>query len=182
MSPESTTLALLVAQSIGLLALSAWFTAAETAVRSLNRNHLKLLADAGNAAAGRVRRLQEDAEGLNGLGLVWRYLALVLLSQWLTLATLQWLGASALGWTSLLLTALAVPLGAVLPRAYAEQQPDAFRDAMVWMQTGRVLQDSMLMRCCHTPQARLISEPMHISEGDWASAQQDGLHRDGVRD
>ena len=124
MSPDAVSLALLVAQGVGLLALSAWFTATETAVRSLNRNHLKLLADAGNAAAGRVRRLQEDAEGLNGLGLFWRYLALVLLSQGLTLATLKWLGTGALWWSSLLLTALAVTFGAVLPRAYAVQQPE----------------------------------------------------------
>lgn len=122
--PDPATLTLLIAQGIGLLALSAWFTAAETAVRSLNRNHLKLLADAGNAAAGRVRQLQDDAEGLNGLGLFWRYLALVLLSQWMTLASLHWLGDTALWWTSLLLTALAVTFGAVLPRAFAVQHPE----------------------------------------------------------
>jgi len=50
------------------------------------------------------------------------------------------------------------------------------------MQTGRVLQDSMMMRYCHTPQSCLMSKQMHVSGGDWDSHQQRRLLEDGTRD
>ena len=83
-----------------------------------------------------MRRLQEDAEGLNGLGLFWRYLALVLLSQGLTLATL----VAFLAFLSLLCLRVGSPgaggvvdvglVGLAFALAVALQAVDATMDAL----------------------------------------------------
>ena len=79
---------LTVAELVGLLVISAYFSASETAVMALNRHRLQQWAQSGHAEAGRVLRLLGKPDRFIALMLLGNHFAKVLLIQVATLTAL----------------------------------------------------------------------------------------------
>jgi CBS domain containing-hemolysin-like protein len=109
--------------ALGILA-SAFFSAVETAMVSVNRTRLSHRADSGDAAAARTLRFLEDPRRLFGATLVGNNLANVFAA---TLATLWFghrFGEASVPWVVLGLTALLLVVGEIVPKSIARAQAD----------------------------------------------------------
>ncbi len=109
--------------ALGLL-LSAFFSAVETALVSANRTRLSHWADAGNGSARQALRLLDDPRRLLGATLVGNTLANVFT---VTLATLHFerrYGEDVVIWVVLVLTAVFLVVGEVLPKTVARARAD----------------------------------------------------------
>jgi Mg2+/Co2+ transporter CorB len=106
------------------LVVSAFFSAVETALVSANRTRLSHRADAGEAGAAHALRLLEEPRRLFGATLVGNTLANVFL---ITLATLWFdhrYGEHVVPWLVLVLTAVLLVAGEIVPKAIARAQAD----------------------------------------------------------
>lgn len=109
--------------ALGILA-SAFFSAVETAMVSVNRTRLSHRADSGDTAAARTLRFLEDPRRLFGATLVGNNLANVFAA---TLATLWFghrFGEASVPWVVLGLTALLLVVGEIVPKSIARAQAD----------------------------------------------------------
>ena len=109
--------------ALGLLA-SAFFSAVETAMVSINRTRLSHRADSGDAGAARALRFLDDPRRLFGATLVGNNLANVFTA---TLATLWFehrFGEAVVPWVVLGLTALLLVVGEIVPKSIARAQAD----------------------------------------------------------
>ncbi len=102
-----------------LIVLSAWLSASETAVMSLNRYRLRQLAEHGHAGAARAQRLLERPDRFVGFILLGNNFVNILLTQLATLATLQFFGGLNLLVTTVALTLVVVLFGELLPKTAA---------------------------------------------------------------
>ncbi len=108
---------------LGLL-VSAFFSAAETALVSANRTRLSHRADAGDARARRALDLLEEPRRLFGATLVGNTLANVFLT---TLATLWFehrYGEWVVPWLVIVLTVVLLVAGEIVPKAIARARAD----------------------------------------------------------
>ena len=121
---ETSTLVWLALGMIGLIACSAFFSAAETSMMALNRYRLRHLADQHNAGAKRAMKLLEKPDGLIGFVLLGNNFLNVLVTQIATLVTLQLFGESGLWVASFILTALILIFAEVLPKTIAALHPE----------------------------------------------------------
>ncbi|HEY0719736.1 MAG TPA: HlyC/CorC family transporter [Gammaproteobacteria bacterium] len=106
-----------------LLLLSAFFSASETGIISLNRYRLRHLAKA-HSGARKASQLLERPERLIGLILVGNNFANVLASSIATILALRLYGESAVMAASLLLTVLLLLFGEVSPKTLAALHPE----------------------------------------------------------
>ncbi len=109
----------LAAAMVVLIVLSAWLSASETAVMSLNRYRLRQLAGHGHAGAARAQRLLERPDRFVGFILFGNNFVNILLTQLATLATLQFCGGLNLLVTTVALTLVIVLFGELIPKTAA---------------------------------------------------------------
>ncbi len=108
---------------VGLL-VSAFFSAVETALVSANRTRLSHRADEGDAAAARALVLLSDGQRLFGVTLVGNNLANVFVTTLATLWFAHRFGEDVVPWLVLVLTAVMLVTGEIVPKAIARAQAD----------------------------------------------------------
>lgn len=122
MSYES--LPLMVGALLGLLCMSAFFSGSETAMMTLNRYRLKHLAEHGHLAARSAQKLLERPDRLIGVILLGNNFVNIVFAQIATLVTLHLVGDEGLIAASMLVTAVVLVFGEVVPKTLAALAPD----------------------------------------------------------
>ena len=113
----------LVLFALGLLA-SAFFSAVETAIVSVNRTRLSHRADSGDGGAARALRFLDDPRRLFGATLVGNNLANVFTATLATLWFAHRFGEGVVPWVVLGLTAVLLVVGEIVPKSIARAQAD----------------------------------------------------------
>ena len=119
-------LGLMLGAAFGLIILSAFFSGSETALTTASRARLHELEKRGNRTAGKVLQLKEQPERLIGGILLGNNLVNILASSLATTALLQLFGDSGVVYATLVMTALVLVFGEVMPKTYAIVYPERF--------------------------------------------------------
>jgi Mg2+/Co2+ transporter CorB len=119
-------LSIMLGAAFGLIILSAFFSGSETALTTSSRARLHELQRRGNQKAGRVLKLKEQPERLIGGILLGNNLVNILASSLATTAFLQLFGETGVIWATLIMTALVLVFGEVMPKTYAIVYPERF--------------------------------------------------------
>ncbi|HUN51136.1 MAG TPA: HlyC/CorC family transporter [Candidatus Sulfotelmatobacter sp.] len=119
-----TYLLLSVVAIILLLALAAFFSAAETALTTASRARMHHLEHEGNRRAALVNRLGRRKDRLIGALLLGNNLANILASALATSVLIRLFGAFGVAYATIAMTALVLIFAEVLPKTWAIQQPD----------------------------------------------------------
>jgi len=174
---EASTLLLLAVGMIGLIACSAFFSAAETSMMALNRYRLRHLADQNHAGAKRALKLLEKPDGLIGFVLLGNNFLNVLVTQIATLFTLHVFGEGGLWLASFILTALILIFAEVLPKTIAALHPErlAFPATLVLRPLMLVFRPVVAVINAIT---RLLLKPFNVSSD---RSQLDPLDREELR-
>ena len=116
-----------------LLLLSALTSGTETAMTAASRERIYHLAGEGDRRAGLVKRLIDDKERLIGALLIGNNIVNILAASLATEALIRLAGDAGVVWATLLMTALVVVFGEVLPKTYAirHAEPMAMRVAPI---------------------------------------------------
>jgi Mg2+/Co2+ transporter CorB len=111
------------------LSISAFFSAAETAVTKISDSTVHQKVREGNKAAKKISRLREDKERLIGTILLGNNLANILASSVATAACLKLFGEEGIALATIIMTTIIVVFAEVLPKTYAFEYSDhlAFR-------------------------------------------------------
>ena len=103
----------------GLLVLSGFFSGSETALTAASRGKLRSRADRGERGAATALTLTEDSERLIGSILLGNNIVNILATSLATALFTQLFGASGVALATLVMTALVLVFGEVLPKTYA---------------------------------------------------------------
>ncbi len=114
----------LVGALIVLVLLSAFFSAAEIALMTLNRYRLRHLAESGHRGARLAARLLERPDRLLGVILVGNNFANISASSFATLLALELYGEQAIAIATGLLTFVVLVFGEVAPKTFAALGPE----------------------------------------------------------
>ncbi len=116
-----------------LVLLSAFFSASETAMMSLNRYRLRNLAQKNYLPAERAMQLLQQPNRLLGAILVGNSFAIIVASAIATLLTIQWFGEPGVIVAAAIMVSVILVIGAVLPKTLAALYPErvAFLAMMV---------------------------------------------------
>ncbi|MEY4872182.1 MAG: hypothetical protein RLZZ563_1512, partial [Pseudomonadota bacterium] len=115
-----TTLAILC-----LLILSAFFSGSETALTASSRGKLKAQADKGSRGAVSAMKVTEDSERMIGALLLGNNIVNILAASLATALLTRMLGDSGVALATLVMTALVLIFGEVLPKTLAITYPEA---------------------------------------------------------
>jgi Mg2+/Co2+ transporter CorB len=119
-------LGIMAGSAFGLILLSAFFSGSETALTTSSRPRLHELERRGDPRARTVLDLKEQPERLIGGILLGNNLVNILASALATTVFLQLFGESGVIWATLVMTALVLVFGEVLPKTYAIVYPERF--------------------------------------------------------
>ncbi|MEM9471211.1 MAG: HlyC/CorC family transporter [Pseudomonadota bacterium] len=119
-------LGIMAGAAFGLVLLSAFFSGSETALTTSSRPRLHELEKRGERRARTVLDLKEQPERLIGGILLGNNLVNILASALATSVFLQLFGESGVIWATLVMTALVLVFGEVLPKTYAIVYPERF--------------------------------------------------------
>ena len=119
-------LAIMTGAALGLIVLSAFFSGSETALTTSSRPRLHELEKRGDKRARTVLDLKEQPERLIGGILLGNNLVNILASALATTVFLRLFGESGVVWATLVMTALVLVFGEVLPKTYAIVYPERF--------------------------------------------------------
>jgi Mg2+/Co2+ transporter CorB len=122
----STTLGITFGAVLGLVALSAFFSGSETALTATSRARMHELERRGNRRATTVQKLMAMPERLLGAILLGNNLVNILASALATSLFLELFGTSGVVYSTLVMTALVLVFGEVMPKTYAIVNPDRF--------------------------------------------------------
>lgn len=106
-----------------LVMLSAYFSASETALTSLNKFKLRSLKERGNRKAGLISRLLEDPARLLSTILIGNNLVNIGASTLATALFVKRFGDAGLIWATAVMTVLVLIFGEVTPKTLANQYP-----------------------------------------------------------
>ena len=120
------TIGIMLGAALGLIILSAFFSGSETALTTSSRARLHELEKRGEKRASTVLGLKEQPERLIGGILLGNNLVNILASSLATSAFLQLFGDAGVVWATLVMTALVLVFGEVLPKTYAIVYPERF--------------------------------------------------------
>lgn len=120
-----------------LLAISALFSGAETALTAASKSRIHALSKTGNRRALIVSKLISDLEGLIGAILLGNNLVNILATSLATSVLIILFGDTGVVYATLAMTALIVIFAEVLPKTYAISNPD--RAALIAAPVLRVL-------------------------------------------
>ena len=107
-----------------LLLASAFFAASETAITGASRPRMHALERRGNERARLVNRLRESKERLIGAILLGNNLANILASALATSLLIDWFGHAGVAYATIVMTALVLLFGEVMPKTYAINHSD----------------------------------------------------------
>ncbi len=119
-------LGIMAGAAFGLILLSAFFSGSETALTTSSRPRLHELEKRGDTRARTVLNLKEQPERLIGGILLGNNLVNILASALATSVFLSLFGESGVIWATLVMTALVLVFGEVLPKTYAIVYPERF--------------------------------------------------------
>jgi Mg2+/Co2+ transporter CorB len=119
-------LGIMAGAAFGLIILSAFFSGSETALTTSSRPRLHELEKRGDKRARTVLDLKEQPERLIGGILLGNNLVNILASALATSVFLTLFGESGVIWATLVMTALVLVFGEVLPKTYAIVYPERF--------------------------------------------------------
>ena len=122
MSGQDLTVQLVI--MIVLVALSAFFSATETAFSCLNRTRLKSMADHGDKRAQRTLALAERYDELLSTILVGNNIVNIALSSIATLFFIQLIGNGGAGLSTLVITVVVLIFGEISPKSLAKEAPE----------------------------------------------------------
>ena len=125
---------LLAGAVLVLLLLSAFFSGSETALTAVSRARVHRMAQGGDKRAIILDALLAAPERLIGAILLGNNLVNILASALTTSLFIRLFGAAGVVWATLVMTALVLVFGEVLPKTYAIIKPDRFALAV-----GRII-------------------------------------------
>ena len=117
---------LLAAAVAALIMLSAFFSGSETALTAISRARVHRLAQNGDVRALILQALLAAPERLIGAILLGNNLVNILASALATTLFIQLFGPAGVIWATLVMTALVLVFGEVMPKTYALLNPDRF--------------------------------------------------------
>ena len=109
-----------------LLAFSAFFSGSETALTASSRSKLRAQADRGSRGAQAALRVTEDSERMIGALLLGNNIVNILSASLATALLTRVLGDSGVAMATLVMTALVLIFGEVLPKTLAITYPEVF--------------------------------------------------------
>ncbi len=121
-----TTALTLISTLVVLLALSAFFSASETAFSSLNRVRIKSLATSGNKRAARALKLAENYDTLLSSVLIGNNIVNILASGLATVLFVGWFGNVGVSLSTVVMTILVLIFGEISPKTLAKENPENF--------------------------------------------------------
>ena len=124
MSGQELTLQLVI--MLVLVALSAFFSATETAFSCLNRTRLKNMADHGQKRAQETLALSERYDELLSTILVGNNIVNIALSSIATLFFIRIIGNGGAGLSTLVITVVVLIFGEISPKSLAKEAPERF--------------------------------------------------------
>ncbi len=113
-----------------LLAMSAFFSATETAFSSLNRSRLKNLADHGNGRAAQTLALEERFDELLSTLLIGNNIVNIGLSAMATVLFISLMGSGGAGVSTAVVTVVVLIFGEISPKSLAKESPESFAMAV----------------------------------------------------
>lgn len=114
----------LILALIALVAMSAFFSASETAYTSLNRARLKSMANSGNRRAERALKLSEDYDRLLSGILVGNNIVNILSASLATVLFVSWLGGAGVSASTAAMTVIVLMFGEIAPKSIAKERPE----------------------------------------------------------
>ena len=118
------TLGIIIGAIIGLVLLSAFFSGSETGLTATSRARMHEMERRGDRRAAIVNALRETPERLIGSILLGNNLVNILASALATMAFVQLFGDAGVIYATLVMTALVLIFGEVMPKTYAITHPD----------------------------------------------------------
>ena len=115
---------ILVLSLIALVALSAFFSASETAYTSLNRARLKSMASGGNRRAEMALRLAEDYDRLLSGILVGNNIVNILSASLATVLFVRLIGDGGVSVSTAVMTVGVLMFGEIAPKSIAKERPE----------------------------------------------------------
>lgn len=110
---------------LGLVFLSAYFSAAEAAFSSMSRTRLKSLSDYGDKSAKRVLRIAEDDDRLLSTLMVGKSLATIGLASLGTVFFVKHFGENyGASLATVVITAAVLIFGEISPKSFAKENPE----------------------------------------------------------
>jgi len=119
-----TTTWLTAGAIVVLLLMSAFFSGSETALTAASRGKLRAQADKGNTGAEIALKLKEDGERLIGAILLGNNVVNILAASLATALFTRLFGANGVAVATMVMTALVLVFGEVLPKTYAITSPE----------------------------------------------------------
>ena len=115
---------ILVVSLIVLVALSAFFSASETAYTSLNRARLKAMANGGDRRAAKVLALAEDYDRLLSGILVGNNIVNILSASLATVLFVRLIGGAGVSVSTAVMTVVVLMFGEIAPKTIAKDRPE----------------------------------------------------------
>ncbi len=109
-----------------LVALSAYFSATETAYSSLNKTRLRMLAENGNKRAGSALALSENYDKLISTVLVGNNIVNISLASLGTVLFVKLYGDAGATYSTIIITILVLIFGEISPKSLAKDCPEQF--------------------------------------------------------
>lgn len=122
---DSSHIALLLAIVV-LIALSAYFSATETAFSSLSRARLKSLAADGNTRAARALALSEHYDKLLSTILIGNNIVNITSASLATVLFVSWFQDAGVTLSTVVMTVLVLIFGEISPKSLAKDAPEQF--------------------------------------------------------
>ena len=114
----------LILALIALVALSAFFSASETAYTSLNRARLKAMANNGSRRAERALALSEDYDRLLSGILVGNNIVNILSASLATVLFVRLVGGAGVSLSTAVMTVVVLMFGEIAPKSIAKERPE----------------------------------------------------------
>lgn len=111
---------------IGLILLSAYFSATETAFTSLNRIRIKNKADAGDEQAKKVLRLEQNYDNLLSTILIGNNLVNIATTAVATVLFMKFYGPYGATIATIVTTVVVLIFGEITPKSLAKEHPEKF--------------------------------------------------------
>ncbi|MBR2797316.1 MAG: HlyC/CorC family transporter [Clostridia bacterium] len=114
----------LILSLIALVAMSAFFSASETAYTSVNRARLKAMANGGNRRAAKVLALSEDYDRLLSGILVGNNIVNILSASLATVLFVRLIGGAGVSVSTAVMTVVVLMFGEIAPKTIAKDRPE----------------------------------------------------------
>ena len=114
----------LILALVALVAMSAFFSASETAYTSLNRVRLKAMVNGGNRRASKVLALSEDYDRLLSGILVGNNIVNILSASLATVLFVRLIGGAGVSVSTAVMTVVVLMFGEIAPKTIAKDRPE----------------------------------------------------------